>query len=620
MKSLTRRDALRLGAGLAALPCLPRPAFAETPRETPLHGLSAFGDLKYGPDFTAFGYAVPDAPQGGTFNFSPPNWYFNQSVLTFNTLNSFSLKGDAPARMELCFDSLMVPALDEPDAIYGCLAESVSLSADANSFTFKLRPGARFHDGSPLGAADVAFTYRLLQEKGHPDFLLPLTYLRSAEADGDRVRLVFDGKQPERLILTLAGFPVLSQADIDLSGFERGGLAPLLGSGPYRVGRFGAGLFIEYDRVADYWGRDLPVRRGLGHFDRLRIEFFGDRQAAFEAFKKGDVLYREEFTSRVWATGYDFPALREGKVVKREFASEKRPALQAWALNQRRARFQDRHVRQAIALCFDFEWTKRNLFHDLYERSQSPFERSDFAAEGLPSAAELALLDPLRGKIPDEAFGAAAIQPVSNGSGRDRALLSRASRLLDEAGWAREGGVRQRAGEPLTVEMLAEDTTLERLASPFVENLRAVGVDASIRVVDSAQYEKRQSSFDFDMIMLALSLEATPTRDSLELLFGSRSAGQEGSRNLPGTSDPAVDALLEAVGRAQSRPELVTAMRALDRVLRARLDWIPNWFSPNHRSAFWDMFGFKEPKPDYGFPVEQLWWLDEAKARAIGKA
>ena len=537
----SRREALRLGgAGLAAW-ALPAGAFAALETGKPLHGISAFGDLKYPAGFTHFDYASPDAPGGGTFNFSPPNWNFNQSVLTFNTLNSFALRGEAPPRMELCFDALMASALDEPDSLYGLLAENVTFSADRNTFSFKLRPQARFHDGSALTAEDVAFSYKLLKEKGHPDFQLPLLDMVDARAEDGTFHLVLNGTQSPRLILTLAVFPVMSKADIEKNGFEGGGLRPLLGSGPYKVGRVFAGQAIEYDRQADYWGLNLPVRRGLNHFARLRIEFYGDRQAAFEAFKKGEITYREEFTSRVWATGYDFPAIQEKRAVKREFPAEKRPSMQAWALNARRARFADRAVRQAVALCFDFEWTNRNLFYGLYERSQSAFEKSEFKAEGLPSPAELALLEPLRGKIPDEAFGEAVTQPVSSGSGRDRKLLTQASKLLGSAGWRREGGFFAKNGERLTLEILAEDDSLVRITGPFVENMRAVGIDASIRQVDSTQYEARQSDFDFDMVMFALSLDATPTRDSLDL-FHSRSRDKPGSRNYSGTADPGMDA------------------------------------------------------------------------------
>lgn len=618
---LARRDFLALGAATAVAPLIPGRAFATSPTGTGLHGLSAFGDLRYGPGFTSFDYVNPEAPKGGTFNFSPPNWVFNQSPLTFNTLNSFVSRGDAPPRMEMCFDSLMVRALDEPDAIYGLLAQSVTISDDRNSFDFALRPEARFNDGTPVTAEDVAFALRLFKKDGHPSLLLPLSHLLDAKPlDAHTVRLSFDGRQSDRTILDIATYPIPAKAFFEANPFDASQLKAPLGSGPYRVGRVFPGQAIEYERVADYWGRDLPVNRGLYNFDRIRIEFYQDRQAGFEAFKKGEILFRQEFTSRIWANGYDFPAFSAGKVVKREFPGEKRPSMQATTLNQRRERFRDPRVRRAIALCFDFEWTNRNLFYGAYERSQSTFEKSDFRAEGLPSSAELALLEPFRGKIPDEAFGEAVLQPPSDGSGRDRKLLGQAARLLADAGWARKDGVlRSAKGEPLTLEVLVDDDSFVRVYSPWIENMRAIGIDASVRMVDSAQYQARQTSFDFDAISAASSFSATPTRDELDGLFHSRSAALAGSTNLPGTADPAIDALIDGVGAAEDREALTVAMRALDRVLRARLDWIPNWFSANHRAAFWDIFGYKEPKPDFGFPVEALWWFDKDKAAHIGK-
>jgi microcin C transport system substrate-binding protein len=616
--ALSRREFLALGSAAALLPGF---AFAASPTETPLHGLSAFGDLKYGPDFKHFDYVNADAPKGGTFIFSPPNWVFNQNVLTFNTLNTFVARGDAPPRMEMCFDSLMAGALDEPDALYGLLAESVTISQDRNTFEFAMRPQARFHDGTKLTAEDAAFSFNLYKKDGHPDLFLPLVQMvESVAVDETTLRLSFSGKQSARTVLNVAGFPIVSKAYFEANPFDGAGLKAPLGSGPYKVGRVVAGQTIEYERVPDYWGGDLPVNRGLYNFDRLRIEFYRDRQAGFEAFKKGDILYRQEFTSRVWATGYDFPALKQGKVIKREFPSEKRPSMQATAINLRRERFRDLRVRRALAMCFDFEWTKRNLFYNSYDRSQSCFERSDFRADGQPSAEELALLEPLRGKIPEEAFGEAILQPVSDGSGRDRKLLGTASKLLKEAGWSRSGSMLANdKGERLTVEILVEDDLWEQILGGWIGNMRAIGVDASIRVVDSAQYAARQNDFDFDLITMALSFTATPTRDEIEALFHSHSAALAGSRNLPGTQDPAVDALVDAVGQADDRAKLTVAMRALDRVLRARQDWIPNWHSANHRAAFWDMFGFKEPKPDFGFPVEAMWWFDKDKAAHIGK-
>lgn len=620
---LTRRSFLASAGAVAAASAVPSRLFAATPTGTPVHGLSAFGDLRYPADFPHFDYASPDAPRGGAFNFSPPNWLWNQNTDTFNTLNTFVPNGDAPPRMELCFDSLMTRALDEPDAVYGLLAETVTISDDRNAFEFRLRPQARFHDGTPLTAADVAFTYMLFKEKGHPFLRLPLSRLKEATAVAEHVvRLAFSGEQSERTILSVSTFPIVSKAWFETHPFDGSQLNAPLGCGAYKVGAFRAGQFIEYDRVSDYWGEDLAVNRGLGHFDRIRVEFYRDRQASFEAFKKGIVLYRQEFTSRIWATGYDFPAIAEKKVIKREFPRELQPSLQAWAINQRRDRFKDPRVREAVAICFDFEWTNRNLFYDAYARSHSLFENSEFVAEGMPSPDELAILEPLRGKVPEEAFGEAVMQPPSDGSGRDRKLLRRGVQLLSEAGWTKRDGSRSVVndkGETLALEILVNDEVFIRIDSPFVENMRAIGIDASIRMVDAAQYTSRQTSFDFDMISIAASLSATPTFDDLEQIFHSSAAKVDGSRNLPGTADEGVDALLAAVGKANDRPSLVAAMRALDRVLRARRDWIPNWHAANHRAAFWDIYGFREPKPDYGFPVESLWWFDADKARAIGK-
>lgn len=620
--SLPRRDFLALGAAAAAAALLPGRAFADTPTGVKLHGLSAFGDLKYKPDFTHFDFVDVDAPQGGTFNFSPPNWGANQSPQTFNTLNSFVPKGDSPQRMEMCFDTLMVRALDEPDAVYGLIAENVTISDDRNSFTFSLRPQARFHDGSAITAEDAAFTFKLLKDKGHPDYALSLTHLDDAIAvDAHTLQLKFSGKQSARTVLNVVGFPVLSKAFFTANPFDSSQLNPPLGSSAYKVGRWSAGAWIEYERVADYWGNDLPVNRGQNNFGRIRIEFYQDRTAGFEAFKKGEILYREEFTSRVWATAYDFPAFTAGKVIKHEFPAETTPSMQATAVNQRREQFKDPRVRQAIALCFDFEWTRRNFFYGSYERSQSCFEKSDFRAEGMPTPQELALLEPLRDQLPPETFGEAVTQPPSDGSGRDRKQLSAALKLLGEAGWKRSGDfVVNDKGGRLTAEFLVDDETFVQVYSPWVANMKAIGIDASIRLVDSAQYQLRQSTFDFDLLSAAFNFSATPTRDDLEIFFHSRSAAIPGSRNLSGIASPAVDALIDAVGAAKDRESLTTAMRALDRALRARRDWIPSWYLANHRSAYWDMFGFPEQKPDFGFPVEALWWVDKGKAAKIGKA
>ncbi|SDO36919.1 extracellular solute-binding protein [Phyllobacterium sp. OV277] len=619
---LNRRDLLKYSSAAALSALAPRVALAEVKTGVPLYGLSAFGELKYPADFTHFEYTNPDAPKGGTFCFSPGTWFFNQSPQTFNTLNGFSARGDAPPRIELCFDTLMASALDEPDSIYGLVAENVTVSEDKKTFVFKMRPEARFHDGSPLTAHDAAFSYETLKTKGHPDLIVLMAELKEIVAQDDHtLRLGFSGKHSDRAILDIAAtIPIFSKAWYATRDFDASTLEAPLGSGAYRAATILVGQTIEYERVADYWAKDLPVQRGSNHFDRIRIEFFRERQADFESFKKGDIYWRTESVAKTWVTEYNFPAIQQKRVVKREFSSEKRPVLQAWAINERREQFRDQRVREAIALCFDFEWTSKNFFYDVYNRSQSLFEKSEFRSEGKPSPEELVVMEPLRDKLPPEIFGDALLQPTSDGSGRDRNNLRRAVELITAAGFTRQNGkFADSKGKPLNLELLIFAEVFTRSSTPFINNLNAIGINASLRLVDPTQYQVRLQDFDFDMIGAAYSLGPTPTEESLQAMFGSKSAAIPGSTNFPGLADPTVDALIQKVSGAKSRAELITIMRVLDRLLRIRRDWIPNWYSANHLIAYWDMFGFKEPKPDYGFPVETLWWRDEAKAKAIGK-
>jgi microcin C transport system substrate-binding protein len=622
LSPVTRREFVKLAAGAAlGLPFGATVSLAANPTQTPLHGLSSFGDLKYPADYARFDYARPDAPQGSTFAFSPSYWFFNQSVQTFNTLNSFVLPGEAPPRMELCFDKLMAWAWDEPDAYYCALAETVTISADRNTYAFRLRQGARFHDGSPVTADDAAFSMMLLKEKGHPQISLDMKNLESATTpDAMTVELKFNGSQSDRAILSiLSNAPILSKTFYENRDFTAATLEPPLGSGPWRTGRFEAGRFIEYERYRDYWAADLPFARGLDHFDRLRIDFFLERQAAFEAFKKGLVTWREEFTAKVWATEYNFPSIADGRVRQAYFESEKRPSLQGWAVNTRRAKFADPRTRQAIATLFDFEWTNKNLFFSAYKRSNSMFENSVFAASGLPGADELALLDPLRGIVQADVFGEAVVQNVTDGSGKDRSIFRKASQLFADAGWLREGGrLVNGNGEPLEIECLIVSEVFERILGPYTENMRSMGITASIRRVDPSQFQSRIKAFDFDMVSLANIFNANPTGEDMRQYFHSETASLRGSPNYPGVRSDAVDRLVDKIDAAANRDELTAAMRALDRVLRAGFYWIPNWHSANHRVAFWDRYGWPEPKPDYFFPVERLWWFDAEKARAAG--
>lgn len=621
---IDRRRFLALTAGAAGTFSLPKLSLATNKPNVPLHGLSAFGDLKYPKDFSNFDYASPDAPKGGKFAFQPSYWYFNQNTQTFNTLNSFVRRGDAPPRMEMCYDSLLVSAHDEPDAVYCHLAESVTVSDNGNRFTFKLRDIAKWHDGTPITAQDVAFTYTTFKEQGHPDLSLPLGSLEEAIANDElTVTLVFDGTQSAQDILANAALPIISKAYYTDNDFDASSMQAPLSSGPYKVGDMSAGSFIEYERVDDYWAKDIGTAKGFNHFQTIRIDFFKERVAGFEAFKKGEITFRQEFTSKNWATAYDFPAVQDGRVIKAEFPDEKRPGMQAWCLNTRRDRFKDIRVRDAIAACFDFEWTNKNLFYGIYERSQSIFSGSQYEVSGKPDADELALLNKLAEEhvLPDGIFDDAYTQPTSDGSGRDRAKLRLAAGLLRDAGWEiqTDGLLRNDKGEQLDVEFLIRASVFERIYGPYVETMRAVGINASLRLVDPAQYQARLNDFDFDMAGSALSWSPTPTASGLETILSSKSADVAGSRNWPGTQNPLIDAIISEVGAAKTRENHETAMRVLDRVLRQTREWIPNWTSANHRVAYWDMFGFALEKPDYFWPVEALWWVDKEKASKLGK-
>ncbi|WP_371347333.1 extracellular solute-binding protein [Ancylobacter sp. IITR112] len=619
---------LTLAAGASVVPWLGRqsaaqetalpagaPAAASVPTLGPeRHGLSIFGDLKYPADFTHFDYVDPAAPQGGTFSQVGPTAVFNQSFLTFNSLNGYILKGDGAQGIALIFDALMARAYDEPDALYGLVAQSVAVSDDGMTYRFRLRPQARFHDGSKLTAADVAFSLTLLKEKGHPVIAQNLRDMASAQAEGEEIAVLrFAPGRARDVPLFAASLPIFSKAYYSAHAFDASTLEPPLGSGPYKVGRFEPGRYIEYERVANYWGNELPVNVGVNNFDVLRYEYFRDREVGFEAFKARTYLFRQEFTARTWATGYDFPALNEGKV-KREILPDRTPSgAQGWFLNLRRPKFADPRVREALSYAFDFEWTNKNLMFDAYKRTTSFFENSDLEAEGPAGPDEVALIERISNRLTPEDIAVLKAPPwsppVSDGSGQDRALLRRGTQLLREAGWTIKGGrLVDPQGDGLTIEFLDDENGLERHTAPFIKNLKLLGIEAHFRLVDSPQYQRRLNDFDFDTTVRRFSMSTVPG-ESLRNYFGSAAASIPGSNNLSGIADPIVDLLIEEVIAAPTRDQLRTACRVLDRRLRAGRYWVPQWYSAEFRIAFWDEFGWPSaPRPTYARAIPDLWW------------
>jgi microcin C transport system substrate-binding protein len=620
---ISRRETLALGAGAAAA-LVARPAMAQEERET--HGMSGFGDLKYPPDFKHFDYVNPNAPKGGVFSHMGATKQFNQNFLTFNSLNTFILKGDGAQGMELTFASLMAPstifspAHDEPDAIYAFAARAVRISADGLTYRFLMRPEAKFHDGSRITAQDVAFSLKLLKEKGHPIITQLLRDFAGAEAADDATVVVrFAPNRARDVPLFVAQLPIFSRAYYGNHAFDESTLDIPLGSGAYKVGRVEVGHFIEYERVKGWWGENLPVWRGQNNFDIVRYEFYRDREAGFQAFTAKNYLFREEFTSRVWATRYDFPAFRDGRV-KRELLPDDTPSgAQGWFINTRRDKFKDPRLREALIYAFDFEWTNKTIMYGSYQRTHSVFQNSDMVALGKPSAEELALLEPFRGKVPDEVFGEPFIPAVSDGSGQDRAMLRKASQLLQDAGYVIKNGKRVTPnGERITIEFLLDEPTFEPHHGPFIKNLATLGIDASIRLVDPVQYRARLDDFDFDLTPERFQFSSTPG-DGLRSFFSAQSATTKGSHNLSGVADPVIDAMIEKIIAAQTRSELTTACRAFDRVYRSGRYWVPQWFQNSHKIAYWDVFARAATKPRYGRGAPETWWYDRDKAAKIDK-
>jgi microcin C transport system substrate-binding protein len=617
MRGLSRRRVLVLSAAAAASAGLPLtvPLHAEGEER---HGISAFGDLGYPPDFKNFRYVNSAAPKGGRYSEVVSSRGYNGSFLTFNSLNGYILKGDGAVGLDLTFAPLMVRSGDEPDAMYGLAARAVRISDEGLTYTFLLRPEAKFHDGTALTGRDVAWSLNTLKEKGHPIVAQLLRDVQSAEATDTRSVVVrFAPKRGRDVPLFVAGLPIFSQAYYEKHPFEESTLDPPLGSGPYKIGHFQAGHFIDYERVKDWWGADLPAARGTNNFDVVRYEYYRDREVGFEGFTAGDYLFREEFTSRTWATRYNFPAFNDGRVKRATLPDDTPSGAQGWFINTRRDKFKDPRVREALIDAFDFEWTNKNIMYGSYERTQSVFENSPMKASGMPSEAEVALLQPYRDRLPPEVFGEPYLPPVTDGSGQDRRWLRNAAKLLADAGCELKNGKRSLPnGQPITIEFLIDEPTFQPHHLPYIRNLGVLGIEASLRIVDPVQYRARVDDFDFDITVERMSFSSTPG-DSLRTYFSSQAARTRGSQNLAGVADPLVDALIDDIIAEKKREDLTTACRALDRVFRAGRYWIPHWYKASHWIAYWDVFGRPENKPRYFRGIPETWWADPSKS---GKA
>lgn len=615
---MTRRRAL---AALSSLAGLVTPGWAiraayaaPEPGEVESRGLSIFGDFSEPPDFRSFAYVNVDAPKGGTLTVQPTV----NSNGAFDSFNPFILRGNPAAGAAMIYDSLMVESLDERDVAYGLVAEKVRISADRLTYTFFLRKEARFHDGSPLTAHDAAFSLNIIKTEGSPVYSQLLLDLESAVAVADDILVVkLAPTRSRKLPLIVAGMPIFSKAYYTAHKFNESSLEPPLGSSGYKIGKFEAGRYISLVRVADYWGKDLPVNVGQGNFDVVRYEYYGDLNVAFEAFKSGAISVHEEFVSANWAKGYDFPAVRDGRIKRELIPDHNMSGMQGWHFNTRRAKFKDPRIREALGYAFDFEWSNQNLFYGAYKRTTSYFENSDLKAEGPPSAEELALLEPFRDRLPREVFGEPFRPPVSDGSGQDRNLLRKATELLLAAGCTRKNGVMLLPdGEPLEFEFLEHQQSLEKLILPFIKNLKLIGVNASLRFVDSAQWKRRLDDYDFDVMSIRFIVVYTPG-DDLRAFIGSKAATTPGSQNYAGVADPVVDALIEKAAAANSRAELRTVIHALDRVLIAGRYWIPHYYMGAFRVAYWDAFGRPERAPRFDPGIGSTWWWDEEKAKKI---
>jgi microcin C transport system substrate-binding protein len=569
------------------------------------YGLALVGEPKMPPGFTHFPYANPDAPKGGEVVLA--------ALGSFDSFNPFVLRGTA-GPVASVWDTLTISSSDEPDTGYAHLAQVIEVAADHSYVAFELWPNARFHDDTPVTAEDVVWTFDILRDKGRPYYRQYYADVSGAVAETPQ-RVVFHFKTAgnRELPQILGQLAVLPKHWWQGRDFTAPLTDPPLGSGPYKVGRVEFGRTLVMERVPDYWGRDLPTSKGFNNFGSIRTEYFRDATVALQAFKAGQVDFRRESISKIWASEYDFPAVQKGLVIKHAFPERMPAGMQGFVMNTRRKVFADRRVRKAMTEAFDFEWENKNLFFGLYTRTDSYFAASDFASSGLPSPGELALLEPFRPELPPEIFTTPFTLPVTDGSGNNREGMKRGLKLLKEAGWTvKDLKLVDDSGNQMSFEILLDEPSYERITLPYVQWLQRLGIEVRVRTVDPAQYQHLTDDFDFDMTMTVFGESDSPGNEQADY-WGCAAAKEQGSNNLAGVCDPAVEALISRIISAKTRPELITATRALDRVLLSGWYVVPHWHLQSIWVAWWDRFGFLDVPIRAGMDFN-AWWIDPDKA------
>ena len=575
------------------------------------HGISTFGELKYNSDFQHLDYVNPNAPKGGEVSI----WAFG----SFDSMHPYTTKGRSGSLSSIFFESLLTGTSDEIGSAYGLVAKSMEYPKDRSWVIFNMRPEAKFSDNTPLTAEDVMFSYKLLQEKGLPSFRAVIEKeIDTVEILGKhKIKFTFKKGIPTRDLPASAGsLPIFSKNYYEKSGadFEASTLTPGIGSGPYILDNLDVGQTINYKRNPEYWGANLPINIGRNNFDKIRVEYFADYNSAFEGFKGGSYTFRTEYMSKLWATGYDFPAIDKKWVTKKLLPSGDMAPGQSFIINLRKDKFKDIRVRKAIGLMFNFEWSNKTLFYDLYARINSFWENSDMAATGKPSKDELIILNSLKNTLPSGIIDSEVAEvSVSSTKQLDRKNLRMASKLLDDAGWeVGDDGLRKnKNGDTLDIEILNDSQAFTRIIEPFIENLKSLGVNAVHTKIDNAQMTERERSFDFDIVTGNFPMSFTPG-SGLKQYFGSETADVS-IFNKAGIKSEVIDELIEVVMAAKTRDELKVAVKTLDRVLRSYYFWIPQWFKDVHTVAYYDYYEHPENLPPYDMGLLDFWWINNEK-------